>query len=278
MKNLIWIAAIALVLAACGKEEPAAPAGDQPAAVEEAVGDKAAGEATDEETTEEVVEVVEETAAEPEPEEQAILLAQTDAPVAPREWKYKEGQNYTRLVPTQPTLGGADKIEVAEFFYYLCPHCDTFEPIIQEWARNEPGNVRFVQIPATWNQVLVLHARLYYTMEVLARNGVLADGPAFHENVFREVHSRGNRLASEQAIQRLFERFGVSAEEFKRTWDSFEVAQKIRVAQDLMRRYNVSSTPTIVVNGKYRTGAAEAGSYPKLLELIDELVLRESLR
>ena len=278
MSRLIWIAALLLVLAACGKEEPAAPpvdepvAADEPAPVEEAPVEEAV------EAADEVLEVVEESAAEPEPEEEAIVLAQAEVPTAPTEWKYKEGEHYVRLVPTQPTLGGPDKVEVAEFFYYLCPHCDTIEPILKRWAENKPANARFVQIPAMWNNILVRHAQMYYTQEVLARNGVLEDGPGFHANVFREIHDRNNRLATERSIQALFERFGVSAEEFQRAWGSFEVAQKMRVAQDLARRYSVSSTPTIVVNGKYRTGAAEAGGYPQLLELIDELVLRESLR
>jgi thiol:disulfide interchange protein DsbA len=278
MSRLFWITALLLTLAACGKEEPVAPPADEsvvtdgPAAIEEPTADEAV------EATDEVLEVVEESAAEPAPEEETIVLAQADAPVAPAEWKYREGRHYVRLVPTQPTLGGPDKIEVAEFFYYLCPHCDTVEPIIKRWAENKPANARFVQIPAMWNNILVRHAQMYYTHEVLARNGVLADGPGFHATVFREIHDRNNRLATEGAIQAMFERFGVSAEEFNRAWKSFEVAQKMRVAQDLARRYSVSSTPTFVVNGKYRTGASEAGGYPQLLELIDELVLRESLR
>jgi thiol:disulfide interchange protein DsbA len=70
----------------------------------------------------------------------------------------------------------------------------------------------------------------------------------------------------------------VSPEEFTNTWKSFEVAQKLRVAQDLARRYSISGVPSIVVNGKYRTGAAEAGGNPKLIELIDELIARESQR
>ena len=107
---------------------------------------------------------------------------------------------------------------------------------------------------------------------------MLADGSGFHSAVFTEIHRRGNRLASENSIRTLFQRFGVGPEDFDRTWNSFEVAQKLRVAQDLMRRYGVSSTPTMVVNGKYRTGGAEAGSYSNLLELLDELVVRESLR
>jgi thiol:disulfide interchange protein DsbA len=278
MRHLIWISAVALVLAACSKEEPAAPAVEEPAVVEETVVEEVIDEVTDEAATDEVLEVVEESAAEPEPEEQPIILAQADVPVPPVEWKYKEGEHYARLVPTQSTLGGADKIEVAEFFYYACPHCYTFEPVIKGWAENKPANVRFVQIPAMWNGYLVLQARLYYTKEVLARNGVLEDGAAFHAAVYQEMHRRNNRLASEDSIQRLFERFGVSADEFKRTWDSFEVAQKLRVAQDLGRRYSIPSTPAIVVNGKYRTGGKEAGGIPQLLELIDELILRESLR
>ena len=71
---------------------------------------------------------------------------------------------------------------------------------------------------------------------------------------------------------------GVSAEDFEGAWNSFEVGQKLRVAQDLARRYSIASVPAIVVNGKYRTGGAEAGSYGTLLEVIDELIARESAR
>jgi thiol:disulfide interchange protein DsbA len=113
---------------------------------------------------------------------------------------------------------------------------------------------------------------------VLSRNGTIKDPAAFREAVFVEYHRRGNRLASENSIETLFARFDVSAEEFERTWNSFEVNQKLRVADDLARRYGIANVPTMIVNGKYRTGGAEAGSYPKLLEVLDELVARESVR
>jgi len=280
MKQFLFIGVALLLLAACGQEDPApAAVEEQPPAEEQLVdvaGDTSEAAETDE--AEEVLEVVEESAAEPETGEQAILLAQADVPTAPREWQFKEGTNYMRLVPTQPTVGGADKIEVAEFFYYLCPHCYNFEPLIKGWVENKPANVRFVQVPALWNPILVLHGRMYYTNEILARNGVIEDGAAFNAAVYQEIHRRNNQLSTETAIQKLFERFGVSADEFSRTWNSFEVDQKLRVARDLARRYSVASTPTVVVNGKYRTGAAEAGSYPKVLEVIDELIARESAR
>ncbi len=277
MKNLIWIFALLFALAACSKEE-AAPA-ETPAVVEEQSDEVTEAVEETAAATEETLEVVEESASEAEPADEAIVLAVAESTAATHEWKFKEGEHYVRMVPTQPTVGGADKIEVAEFFMYSCPHCYDMEPFINEWAANKDPNVRFVRVPATWNSLVRLHAQLYYTAEVLARNGVIKDLATFHDSIFKEYHRRGNRMTSEAAIQKLFERFGsVSADDFERTWKSFEVNQKLRVADDLQRRYSVSSVPAIVVNGKYRTGAAEAGSYPKLMELIDELTVREGLR
>ena len=113
---------------------------------------------------------------------------------------------------------------------------------------------------------------------MLVNNGKISNPDGFRAAVFAEYHRRRNQLTSMDAIQELFEKHGVSAEDFQNTWSSFQVSQKLRVAQDLGRRYGITGVPAMVVNGKYRSGAAEAGSYPKLLELIDELIVRESIR
>ncbi len=276
--------ASSFVLFACSSEEPATT---EPAAVvEEAAPETSPEEDALAETGDEAQpELVEESAAEADDEQadnQPILLARDTEPVtaAPRDWKFSEGKEYHRLVPTQPTVGGADKIEVAEIFWYGCPHCFSFEPAINSWAEKIPANARFVRIPAVWNPLARLHGRLYYTEEVLARNGKLADMEAFHAAVFNEFHRKSNRLTSEGAIQKMFEGFGVSQDDFLNAWNSFEVNQKIRVADDLVRRYNVTGVPAVVINGKYRTGAGpnEAGSVRTLLEVMDELVVRETVR
>jgi thiol:disulfide interchange protein DsbA len=279
MKHTLLIVSLFLLIAACGKQESTPSAVDNAPAVDPQTIDEAAETVSEPETeaSDETQQVVEESAAEPESGEQKILLAQADTSAAPQNWKYKEGQHYVRMVPTQPTVGGADKIEVAEFFWYGCPHCYDFEPIINKWSENKAANVRFVRIPAMWNALVKLHARLYYTEEVLVRNGVIKKPALFRDTVFQE-YSRGNRMTTDTAIAKVFERFGVSADEFGRTWNSFEVNQKLRVAEDLARRYSIANVPTIVVNGKYRTGGAEAGSYPKVIEVIDELVAREGAR
>lgn len=281
MKHLIWIAALLLALSACSKEEQPESVADEAAAVEAPALEAAAQEAAEaaEEAAPETLEVVEESASEEESKDEPILLAMADSEDAPvREWKYKEGQHYFRMMPTQPTVGGADKIEVAESFMYSCPACFSLEPHINKWAAGKDPSVRFVRIPAMFNQIAQLHAQIYFTHDVLARNGVLQDPAALHEAVFVEIHRRGNRLTSVAAIGKVFSRFGVSNEDFDKAWKSFEVNQKMRVAADLARRYKVDSVPAIVVNGKYRTNVGDAGGYDELMELIDELTVREGLR
>jgi thiol:disulfide interchange protein DsbA len=284
MKNALMNGALALLiligLAACGSGDKETQPAVEATPAEEATAEEplvADEEAVAEEDDTQVV--VEESAAEPEDDEQPIMLARADSTDVPAQnWQFKEGQHYIRMVPSQPTMGGADKIEVAEFFWYGCPHCFSFEPTINKWAADMPASARFVRIPVVWNTVHELHARLFYTMEVLARNGTLADGETFHNTVFQEIQTRGNRLTSEDSIRRLFERFGVDADAFNSTWKSFEVDQKLRVAKDLGRRYSIQGVPAVVVNGKYRTGGAEAGSYDAVPDVIDELIARESQR
>jgi thiol:disulfide interchange protein DsbA len=260
MKNSLMSGPLALLilvaLAACGSGEKETETAVEATPAEQAPGEEqvvAEEESAIEEDSTQVV--VEESAAEPEDDEKPIMLARADSTdTAARDWKFKEGQHYIRMVPSQPTMGGADKIEVAEFFWYGCPHCFSFEPTINAWAAEIPANARFVRIPVVWNNVHELHARLFYTMEVLDRNGTLADGETFHNTVFQEIQT------------------------FNSTWKSFEVDQKLRVAKDLGRRYSIQGVPAVVVNGKYRTGGAEAGSYDAVPDVIDELITRESQR
>jgi thiol:disulfide interchange protein DsbA len=280
MKRIILLVFV-FALASCSREIPSNEVTKPETTLEKMV-TEAPTEASDEEAP---PELVEESAAEPDraqAKNQPLLLAPEKAlmiAAAPtRKWNFKEGQDYHRLMPAQPTVGGADKIEVAEVFWYGCPHCYDFEPKIKAWAKDVSTNARFIQIPVVWNPLARLHARLYYSGEVLAKNGKLTDITAFHATVFNEYHRKRNRLSSKEAIQKLFGNFNISREDFLTTWDSFEVNQKINIANDLVRRYNITGVPAVVVNGKYRTGASDAGSYPKLLEILDELIERETIR
>jgi len=190
----------------------------------------------------------------------------TDAPTTGR---FELGVHYERLSPTQPTSSNPDQVEVCEVFWYGCPHCNALDPMIEQWRKQQPDYVNFIRVPALWNPTLQIHARMFYTAQELGK------GEEMHTAFFREIHERGNMLDTEAKIQEFFGRFGVDAAAFKTAWDSFAVNAKLQRADELNRRYRISSVPTIVVNGKYTTDGPMAGSYEALLALTDELVAAE---
>ena len=96
-----------------------------------------------------------------------------------------------------------------------------------------------------------------------------------HTPFFREMHVTGNYLQSPEAVETFFDQFGVSADDVNGTMESFAVHTKVQRADELARRYRVDSTPTVVVNGKYRTNASMAGGYDQLIELINVLAASE---
>jgi thiol:disulfide interchange protein DsbA len=185
--------------------------------------------------------------------------------------RFQLGTHYGRLSPTQRTMtADAKSVEVTEAFWYGCPHCAAAEPFFQRWLETKPDYVTFVRLPITWNDVAIVHARVYYTAEALDK--VEEMHPAF----FNEIHENRNPLVSEEALIEFFGRFGVSAEEFRRAWSSPGVLEaKLPRANEFMRRYQVDGVPAVIINGKYTTSVGEAGSHEALMELINELAAAE---
>jgi thiol:disulfide interchange protein DsbA len=206
----------------------------------------------------------------PAADSERIELAQADtAPVALESSRFQNGTHYQRLSPAQPTSSGPDQVEVAEFFMYSCIHCYNFEPFIEDWQKSKADYINFVRVPTVWNPLVKLHAQAFYAAEALGK------GEELHTPFFREMHVNGNYLDSEESMVDFFEEFGVSDADAKAALNSFAVHAKVQRADELARRYKVSSTPSVVINGKYLTNATMAGGYPALLELINELAASE---
>jgi len=191
---------------------------------------------------------------------------------------FDEGFEYKLVTPAQATSDPA-KIEVLELFWYGCPHCNEFEPTLNKWLKTKPDDVKFVRVPAIFRQSWATHARAYYTAEAL---GVL---DKVHSEIFDEIHQKGKKtvaLLDEVDIEKFFVKHGVKKEDFKRTWDSFVVQSRVRRAATLTRSYGINGVPAMVVNGKYRTSAKEAGiqdpskvTNDQMMKVVDWLVERE---
>jgi thiol:disulfide interchange protein DsbA len=121
-----------------------------------------------------------------------------------------------------------------------------------------------------WNDTLRLHARVFYTAELLGKLEQL------HTPIFREIHMKGNGLNTVEQITKFFRDNGVSTDEFQKAFSSFAVESKLQRADFLNRRYRIESVPAVIVNGKYKTDVGMAGGEPQLFQLIGELVASES--
>lgn len=176
--------------------------------------------------------------------------------------------NYS-VLPTPQPVASADKIEVLEFFWYGCNHCDSLEPNIEKWLENKPDDVEFIRIPAIFSKRWELFARAFYTAKFLGIEDTL------HPALFAAIHKNNQKIDSEDKLRDFFVTQGVSEEDFKNTVNSFAVAVKLNNAKQMSKRYGLTGVPTLIVNGKYKTSGKAAGSTERIMQVVDYLIEQE---
>lgn len=179
----------------------------------------------------------------------------------------REGRDYTLLNPPQPTERG--KIEVVEFFSYMCPHCAHFEPVLAPWVKALPKDVAFQRIPVVFRPQWEAPARLYYTLEALNEVGRL------HNAVFTAVHGDGTNLMTDAAVAEWAAKKGLDPRKFSDTYNSFTTQSKLQHAKQATAAYHIDGVPAMVVAGKYRTPPETfTGSHEDLLKIVDALIAK----
>jgi protein dithiol oxidoreductase (disulfide-forming) len=175
------------------------------------------------------------------------------------------GVEYRELSSAQPT-DAAGKIEIIEFFWYGCPHCYNFEPIIEPWAKKLPKDTQFRRIPAIFNDEWAQGARAYYALEAIG------EVERLHKPLFDAVHT-GSRLkiANEAALTEWLAKQGVDTKKFAAAYHSFSVEGKVKRAAQLTQAYKVEGVPSMAVNGKYVIVTDNIKSFEQLLAVADYL-------
>jgi thiol:disulfide interchange protein DsbA len=199
---------------------------------------------------------------------------------------WKEGTHYFAVNPPQPTTVPAGKVEVMEVFSYGCPACNAFQPVMKQMKAALPPNAQIVYLPASFlpSEDWPMFQRAYFTAQALG----IADRT--HDAMFNAVWNSGELAISDPNTHQLKKplpsiedaaRFyarvaGVKVEDFLATAKSFGVDAKMRMADNQIGMSQALSTPTIIVNGKYRMQVTTAGGIPQLVELVKYLVAKET--
>lgn len=189
---------------------------------------------------------------------------------------FKEGESYYRIdQPVRPR--DPKKIEVVEVFWYGCPHCFRFDPMVKAWSKKLAADVDFYRLPVIWNSTTELHARAFYTAQALGALDKL------HDPLFSAMNEQGNPLGSEDVLAKLFGNYGISADQFTKAFNSFGVTSQVNQAKARTLSYRIEGTPELIVAGKYRVsgkalggaGATEQTMHAKMLQVADYLIEQE---
>ncbi|MGH8159136.1 MAG: thiol:disulfide interchange protein DsbA/DsbL [Rhodanobacter sp.] len=282
LKRLPILCAALLALAACshdngsGTAQPTAPAATSSAATAPAASSPAAATTAPAAAT---------SAA---PAASGATAAAPAAPAVPfvDTGKWVEGKNYFLIDPAQPT-SHPGKIEVTEVFSYGCPACNAFHDTVDQIAKSLPADAVMNYLPASFrpDENWPLYQRAFLTAQALGVVDKTHD--AMYDAVWKSgelstYNLKGNGLKPKEAwptiddVAKFYAKYGVDPKEFVGIANSFTVNTQMKRADDLMKAYGVDSTPSMVINGKYRFTASSAGGNAQSIELTQWLVAKEA--
>lgn len=181
---------------------------------------------------------------------------------------YTEGKDYVVLAdPVRPA--DPSKIEVAEVFSFLCPHCHKFEPLVKTWSKKQPADVVLVQTHAAFNNNWAIYQRGFYTISALGVKDKVQDA------VFTNLYVTQKELLTAEAWADFLMPHGVDKQKTISTFNSFGVNSQIKQAESRIRAYKVPSTPALVVDGRFRITVSNHDEMLKVAQFLVEKVRAE---
>lgn len=181
---------------------------------------------------------------------------------------FEEGVHY-QVLPTPVPTSNPEKIEVVAVFAYSCPHCASLEPSLQSWSAQLDDDVYFNHLPAVFSRNWEPLARAYYVAELSNKLDET------HLAMFDAIHVQNNRFRSTDDIAAFYANYGIDEGEFMKLYNSFAVDTRIKQGQALLRGYQITAVPAMVVNGKYHITGAMAGSNTGMLRVVNYLIEKE---
>lgn len=163
----------------------------------------------------------------------------------------QNGVEYVTLSAPQPVQAVGKKVEVIEFFAYHCPACFALEPGLNEWVKKNGDKIVLRRVHLPFQGPTDPEAHLYLTLEAMGKLNEM------HPKIFHAVHVQRVRLMKDEQIIDWVSKNGIDRAKFMEVWNSFGVMTKLRRLPQMSSAYQVSGTPTIIVDGKYQTSPGQ---------------------
>ncbi|MCW5605615.1 MAG: thiol:disulfide interchange protein DsbA/DsbL [Burkholderiales bacterium] len=181
------------------------------------------------------------------------------------------GKDYRLIDPPQPADSGKS-VEVLEFFWYGCPHCNRLQEPLEAWLKKKPADVEFKRVPAVFQDSWVPLTKAFYAIDAM---GLV---PKLHQEVFVAIHQQKMRLQDPKVLFDWVAGKGVDRKQFIDTYNSFAVQGRTQRSIDMTRSYNIPGTPAITVDGRYLTApsmvlnADQSINYERYFQVLDQVI------
>lgn len=189
----------------------------------------------------------------------------------------ENGKEFQILAQPQQT-DSPGKIEVTEFFFYSCPHCNVLDPYLTEWIKKQGNAISFKRVPVDFGQGQQPLQRMFYTLEAMDKEEEL------HARIFHAIHVEHQFLRNDQDLLNFVVKNGVDKTKYLEISKSFAIESKMRRAQSLQAAYKIDGVPTLFVDGHYMTSPSvimsanpamsELDGSKSVLQVLDFLVQR----
>ncbi|WP_261885047.1 thiol:disulfide interchange protein DsbA/DsbL [Vibrio pomeroyi] len=177
--------------------------------------------------------------------------------------KFNEGEHYKVL-----NLEASKKPVVTEFFSFYCPHCNSFEPIIQQLKQQLPADAKLQKNHVSFmggNMGLPM-SKAYATMIALKVEDKMV--PV----MFNRIHNMNKPPRDEAELRQIFLDEGVDAKKFDAAYNGFAVDSMVRRFDKAFKDSGLSGVPAVVVNNRYLVEAQGINSLDEYFELVNFLL------
>ena len=177
--------------------------------------------------------------------------------------KFNEGEHYKVL-----DLKTSKKPMVTEFFSFYCPHCNSFEPIIQQLKQQLPKDATLQKNHVSFmgGKMGLPMSKAYATMIALKVEDKMV--PV----MFNRIHNMRKPPRDEAELRQIFIDEGIDAKKFDAAYNGFAVDSMVRRFDKAFKDSGLSGVPAVIVNNRYLVEAQGINGLDEYFELVNFLL------
>ncbi len=179
--------------------------------------------------------------------------------------QFQAGLHYDLITPAWSAED--DAAVVYEFFSYMCPGCNGFEPIMQKLEEKISESQKIVRVPVAFYAQWEPHAKAFHALKMMGHLDQT------HEALFAAIHQYKKPLRNLDDIAKWLDKsFKIDAQKFLSTAASFAVDSQLRKDKQMAQAMGVGGVPTLVVNGRYKPNFDHLKTSDEILEITTYLL------